>query len=255
MTAAPTLRLERAILRDCPGHLACIDEVGRGALAGPVSVGVVVISLQTRPAPTGLRDSKLLSPQARRALLPALRKWPLEYAVGHCEAAEIDEVGIIAALRVAAARAFARLSINPEWALLDGNHNWLTVPQDPLALFADPRLRRAAELADLNILPACVITRVKADLSCSGVAGASVLAKCERDDRMIASARSMPQYGWAQNKGYSTEDHAAALRVHGPSTEHRRSWNLPDGGCGAGLDLTDSAQRVRSPQAPMRIPS
>ena len=109
MTQAPTLRLERSLLRAGATTLACIDEVGRGALAGPVSVGVVVIDAGVRSAPRGLRDSKLLTPRARRELLPRLKGWPIASAVGHADPFEVDAVGIICALRVAAARAFADL--------------------------------------------------------------------------------------------------------------------------------------------------
>jgi ribonuclease HII len=236
---APTLRVERSLLREGAPVLACVDEVGRGALAGPVTVGVTVVSLATGTAPRGLRDSKLLTPAARLALLPKLRRWPLAHAVGHAGADEVDAVGILAALRVAAARAFAALAVRPELALLDGSHDWMTPPHEPDALFPDPRAATAASLADVTLLPPRVVTKVKADLTCAGVAAASVLAKCARDAIMIELAGRHPEYGWALNKGYSAPEHAAALREHGPCALHRRSWNLPGAG-GAddgGMDL------------------
>lgn len=226
-SAAPTLRVERALLRDGVASLACVDEVGRGALAGPVSVGVTVVTLDVGTAPQGLRDSKLLTPAARRALLPRLRRWPAGHAVGHAQPDEVDAVGIIAALRVAAARAFAALEVRPGTALLDGSHDWMSVPEEPQALFPDPRAAGAADLADLDVLPARVVTRVKADLTCAGVAAASVLAKCERDALMVELSASHPEYGWAVNKGYAAPDHIDALRRLGPTPLHRRSWNLP----------------------------
>ena len=230
MTQAPTLRVERALLRAGANTLACVDEVGRGALAGPVSVGVVVLDLGVGSAPTGLRDSKLLTPRARRELLPRLRRWPIASAVGHADPYEVDAVGIICALRVAAARAFARLGMAPDQALLDGNHDWLSVPEEPDALFPDPRRAVGDNLADMSVLPARVRTRVRADLTCAGVAAASVLAKCERDAIMVELAAQHPEYGWALNKGYSAPDHIEALRRHGPTPLHRRSWNLPGTG-------------------------
>ena len=227
MTQAPTLRVERALLRSGATTLACVDEVGRGALAGPVSVGVVVLDLGVGSAPRGLRDSKLLTPRARRELLPRLRRWPVAFAVGHADPFEVDAVGIICALRVAAARAFGALGMIPDLALLDGNHNWLSVPQEPDALFPDPRRAVGDSLADMTVVPAQVQTRVRADLTCAGVAAASVLAKCERDAMMVDLAQRHPEYGWALNKGYSAPDHVEALRRLGPTPLHRRSWNLP----------------------------
>ena len=227
MSPAPTLRIERALLRAGASTLACVDEVGRGALAGPVSVGVVVIDLGVGSAPTGLRDSKLLTPRARRALLPRLRRWPIGHAVGHADSYEVDAVGIICALRVAAARAFATLGMAPDLALLDGNHDWLSPPVEPDALFPDPRRVVCDSLADMAVVPRRVQTRVRADLTCAGVAAASVLAKCERDALMVQLAVAHPDYGWALNKGYSAPDHIDALRRLGPSSLHRRSWNLP----------------------------
>lgn len=227
MSKAPTLRVERALLREGITTLACVDEVGRGALAGPVSVGVVVVDATVRTAPAGLRDSKLLTPHARRELLPRLRRWPVAAAVGHAEPMEIDAVGIICALRIAASRAFATLDVGVGMALLDGVHDWLTTPDEPDALFPDPRRSVCATLADLTVLPGRVTTRVRADLTCAGVAAASVLAKCERDAMMVELADRHPEYGWVMNKGYAAPDHVAALRRLGPSPLHRQSWNLP----------------------------
>lgn len=226
-SAPPTLRTERGLLRAGVPALLCVDEVGRGALAGPVTVGVTVIDLSVRSAPTGLRDSKLLTPRARLALVPRLRRWPVACAVGHAEPDEIDAVGIIAALRVAAARAIATLGVCIDDALLDGSHNWLTPPEEADALFPDPRQAQAAALADLTVLPRRVVTKVRADLGCAGVAAASVLAKCERDQLMVELSGRHPEYGWALNKGYSAPEHIDALRLHGPTVLHRLSWQLP----------------------------
>lgn len=251
MSRAPTLRLERALMRDGVGPLACVDEVGRGSLAGPVSVGVVVVDAGTRSAPVGLRDSKLLTPRARRELLPRLRRWPVASAVGHAEAMEIDAVGIICALRVAAARAFADLGVAVELALLDGVHDWLSAPVEPDALFPDPRRSVGAGLADMTVLPDRVRTQVKADLTCAGVAAASVLAKCERDSMMVELSAGHPEYGWAVNKGYSAPDHIDALRRLGPTPAHRQSWNLPGTGPARdGLALMPATDAAARPVAP-----
>ncbi|MBK5250627.1 MAG: ribonuclease HII [Actinomycetales bacterium] len=213
MSRPPSRRLERELLA-ADGRLlvAGMDEVGRGALAGPVSVGVVVVDATTGRTPAGLRDSKLLRPPVREALCAPIRRWCVASAVGHTEAEEIDRFGIIVALRLAGNRALAELSARsfvPDVVILDGSHNWLS----PAA--GEPQ----------GCVP--VVTRIKADLTCSVVAAASVLAKCERDALMVARHESHPVYAWADNKGYSAPEHAAALRRHGPTDLHRRSWSLP----------------------------
>lgn len=222
----PTRLVERSLLRAGNPLVAGIDEVGRGAIAGPVSVGVVVVDLRTRAAPKGLRDSKLLTPAAREALRDPVRRWAVASAVGHASAAEIDAIGIIAALRAAGRRALADLAaagICPSAAILDGSHNWLAPPED--ALFD---LVPGAEEPGGRACPA-VHLRVKADLTCAVVAAASVLAKCERDAAMTAWDAVHPGYGWAVNKGYAVPEHLAAVRTLGPSAQHRVSWNLPVG--------------------------
>ncbi|MFI7587757.1 ribonuclease HII [Spongisporangium articulatum] len=260
-SSSPSLREERRLLRD-GGHrlLAAVDEVGRGALAGPVTVGVVLIDEATRSAPSGVRDSKLLTPAARQALVPKLRRWAPRHAVGHAEPAEIDRFGIIAALRLAARRALAALPEAPDCVLLDGSHDWLSVPVTVLpeperpvqveALFDLPpeaaRLGPVAPAIDLRAggaqldlsavretpdLPgafaAPVVTRVKADMRCAAVAAASVLAKVERDAIMVELAGRHPEYAWHENKGYSAPEHIEALRRFGATPLHRRSWSLP----------------------------
>ncbi len=217
----PNLRVERALQRDGHRVLAGMDEVGRGALAGPVTVGVVVIDETCRSAPQGVRDSKLLQPHAREAMVPRIQRWALCHAVGHASAEEIDAVGIIAALRLAGTRALAACAVRPDLVILDGNHDWLTAPEDVgLLAFAHE---------DAVVTPP-VTTMIKADLTCSSVAAASVLAKVTRDEIMVglgAEGGEHAAYGWVGNKGYAAPDHLEALRVHGPSPWHRRSWRLP----------------------------
>jgi ribonuclease HII len=213
MSASPTLRLERSLLRAGAATIAGMDEVGRGALSGPVSVGVVVMDARS-PALPGVRDSKLLTATARELLVPRIRAWACASSVGHASPAEIDDLGIIGALRLAALRALAVLDTSPQCILLDGSHDWLS-PAPQGSLFEEP----------VEIPP--VTTRVKADLHCTSVAAASVLAKTERDAIMAALDRDHPEYGWAENKGYASPEHIAALRRRGASPIHRRSWRLP----------------------------
>jgi ribonuclease HII len=204
-----------------------MDEVGRGALAGPVTVGVVVVDAAARSAPSGVRDSKLLSPAAREALVPKLQRWAVGYAIGHAGPEEIDRYGIIAALRLAGRRALAQLATPPSCVLLDGSYDWLTMRAEQAGLFEfDVPGRCPAPVVELAVDPV-VTTLVKADLRCAAVAAASVLAKVERDAIMVRLAADFPDYGWQENKGYCAPEHAAALRRLGSCSYHRRSWSLP----------------------------
>jgi ribonuclease HII len=204
-----------------------MDEVGRGALAGPVTVGVVVVDAAVRSAPSGVRDSKLLTPAVRQALVPKLQRWAVGYAIGHAGPEEIDRFGILAALRLAGRRALAQLVTPPSCVLLDGSYDWLTTRAEQAGLFElDAPGRCPAPVVELAVDPV-VTTFVKADLRCAAVAAASVLAKVERDALMVRLAADFPAYGWQENKGYSAPEHAAALRRLGSCSYHRRSWSLP----------------------------
>lgn len=229
----PTLRVERSLQRDGYAVLAGMDEVGRGALAGPVSVGVVLIDPTCGTAPVGVRDSKLLTAPAREALVSPIERWSRGHAVGHAWPDEIDALGIIAALRLAGRRALSALSIVPDLVILDGNHDWLTDPIE-VGLFAH---------AEVGSSPP-VTTLVKADLTCSSVAAASILAKVTRDALMVDYAELHPAYAWAENKGYAAPEHLAALVAKGPCALHRRSWRLPGvGDSSPGAVETDSPKR------------
>jgi ribonuclease HII len=245
--------VEKELLRTGYARLAAMDEVGRGALAGPVSIGVVVVTVAIGRVPPGLRDSKLLTPAAREQLVAPVRRWAGECAVGHASAAEIDAFGIMTALRMAGHRAIAALSAPVDAVLLDGNHDYLNTthrrpgagPEEPApALFDDP-----ATGADWPWVP--VHLRIKADLRCAGVAAASVLAKTERDRMMTAFGLDYPAYGWGVNKGYATPEHLGAIAEHGPCEEHRRSWRLTgpavgdDGDEGLDQGLTGASTRWR----------
>lgn len=225
----PSLRVERLLQRQGHRLLAGMDEVGRGALAGPVSVGVVVIDDSVRSAPVGVKDSKLLTESARTRLVPRIERWAVAHAVGHASPDEIDEIGIMAALRLAGTRALGSLGVVPDLVILDGNHDWLTAPGElGLLAFADERGPSTPP----------VTTMIKADLKCSSVAAASVLAKVERDGLMVRLATEHPAYGWGFNKGYAAPEHIDALARLGPCELHRRSWRLPgvldDDGTGMG---------------------
>ena len=204
---AVTLRVERALLREAsPGALlAAIDEVGRGALAGPVAVGVVIIDAESVAAPQGVRDSKECDRGTRENLAPRVRAWAHRSSVGMASSMEIDAIGIIGALALAAARALNATGVRPEVVLLDGKHDWLS------------RVTPGAQ----------VVTRIQADATCAAVAAASIIAKVTRDAHMVSLDHECPEYGWRGNKGYAAPDHIAALERLGPSPWHRVSWKLP----------------------------
>jgi ribonuclease HII len=222
--AMPGLDVESSLVADqlsggtAAGALvAGMDEVGRGALAGPVSVGVVVVRLPDAGPIPEVRDSKVLSSARREALVPQVLAWGAAAAVGHAGPAEIDRYGISAALALAGRRAWHRvvqdLGTAPEVLLLDGRDDFL--PRAPL------------EACDaLSAGPGRVHLRVKADATCATVAAASILAKVERDGLMTRLAEQHPAYGWEGNKGYGAASHRKALVELGPSPHHRLSWRL-----------------------------
>lgn len=202
--------------------MAGIDEVGRGALAGPVSVGVVALD-RCDSWPLGLADSKELSARTRETLALTLATYGLARAVGHASPAEIDAVGITAALRLAANRALASISeqgITPDAILLDGKHNWLSEP--PADLFSASAQSRVAPVAH-----APVTMVIQGDTLCASIAGGSVLAKVERDAIMREAHLEYPEFGWEGNKGYGAAVHLDAISRLGITPHHRATWKLP----------------------------
>ena len=214
---APTLELEQELFSTGAKYVAGVDEVGRGALAGPVSVGVAIVCEKTLQVPTGLRDSKQISRVAREKLIAPVTTWVVDYAVGHVAASEIDQVGIVPALRLAWVRAYQQLGTKPDHVILDGKHNWLLEPESDL--FTVP-------ISDI-VLP--VTMKVKADAFCASVSAASVLAKVERDNLMREAALIYPDFGWEGNVGYGSAQHMSAIAQLGATELHRKSWNLPLG--------------------------
>ena len=198
---APVSAVERAAW-DAGRLVVGVDEVGRGAWAGPVTVGAVV--LDPAAPPTGVRDSKALSPAARAAADAAVRAGAL-VALGHADAAEVDAVGLAAALRLAVRRAVESLLAGPD------------APADPVVLIDGPQ-----DLLGRDDLE--TVTLVRGDSASLSVAAASVVAKVARDAGMVAVAPAHPAYGFARNKGYPSPEHVAALAAHGPCALHRRSW-------------------------------
>lgn len=186
------------------GMIVGVDEAGRGPLAGPVVAAAVVLGAQP---PKGLADSKALSAARRARLEPAIRETCL-WALGVAEVEEIDRLNIFAATMLAMTRAVAALSARVadggiDMVLVDGNMT-------------------PAKRCDGWIWPARAI--VKGDATEPCISAASILAKEHRDRLMRAAAADFPHYGWERNAGYGTAEHMAALRRHGASPHHRRSF-------------------------------
>lgn len=181
--------------RAWPAPLAGVDEVGRGPLAGPVVAAAVV--LPESGWPDGIRDSKKLGPSVRERLAELIWKCAA-VGLGLVEADEIDRLNIHHATLEAMRRAVAALPMLPEHVLVDGKFL--------------PRLD----------IPATAVAG--GDAKSLAVAAASIVAKAHRDRIMVAAAESFPQYGWASNKGYPAPRHLAALKEHGATPLHRRSF-------------------------------
>ena len=177
--------------------VAGVDEVGRGALAGPVTAGAVVLSLDTRIE--GLNDSKKLSHGARETVAAEVRERASAWCVAHASAAEIDALGIAPATRLAWRRALEGLGTPVDHVLVDGN--------------------------DARGLGSATTAVVRGDSLVACIAAASVIAKVARDALMAELASQYPGYGFEGNRGYGSADHMERLRLVGPSTIHRLSFS------------------------------
>jgi ribonuclease HII len=196
----PSLELETQLLARY-GQVIGLDEVGRGAIAGPVAVGAALLSSTSSTSiPSGLRDSKLIAESKRAPVSVLVQDW-VPTAVGEASVQEIETKGISWALQQAALRALEALNPDKGVILLDGSHNFLQ---------------------GLVKLP--VVMRTKADRDCAIVSAAALTAKVSRDNRMTELHEQYPMFEWASNKGYASESHIAALKSHGPSEHHRLSW-------------------------------
>ena len=212
----PTLDFESPFLHS--GQLVVgIDEVGRGAYAGPVTVGAVGVR-SFKEIPEGLKDSKLLTARAREALVAPIHSWADTWGIGSATAEEIDFWGIRIALAVAADRALAALTLPVKQLLIDGPVNLLRCPMNvSLGVPQPPALNFATT-------PAQMI--VKGDQKSATIGAAAVLAKVSRDAFMAELSNEYPQYEWAGNKGYGAPGHIAAIAASGLTSYHRKSWNI-----------------------------
>ena len=190
--------------------VAGIDEVGRGAWAGPVTVAALV------PPPEhlkGVRDSKELTREERETVAARVQTWAVAIGIGHASYEECDALGMTAALRAAGRRALAQLAAHgyePDRIILDGNYDYLA-------------------------LGSRVTTVVRGDSTSLAVAAASCVAKVTRDALMRGEAEHYPAYDFESNVGYPAPVHKSALAWFGPSAIHRRSWIFMDGLCWRGV--------------------
>jgi len=198
----PNRDLEDSLYNDGCKIVVGIDEVGKGAWAGPLAVGAVVIPRHGEMP--GIRDSKTLSERRREDMFEAVSEWCSSWSIGYAEHNECDELGMAAAQRLATQRALAGLGVIADGAVVDGNWDFVT----PLI----PRVEM----------------RVKGDSSCLSIATASIVAKVTRDRAMRQLAQDFPPWSFETNKGYPCHRHRTALQGYGPSAIHRQSWSFMD---------------------------
>ena len=193
----PTLARESALWAKGIRHVAGLDEVGRGPLAGPVVAAAVVFANDTTDI-EGLRDSKQMTARQRHRVAGVIRCTALAWGVGAASPREIDRLNILRATALAMRRALSLLSPSPDHVLVDGK---------PF-----PELRCEHEAI------------VKGDATCLSIAAASVIAKEARDRLMVLLGSRFPAFGWEQNMGYGTREHIAAIDTNGLTPHHRRTF-------------------------------
>ena len=189
-------------------YIAGLDEAGRGALAGPVAVGAVILPGDNpllKRTLSGVRDSKQLTPSQRDQLAPRIKEIARAWGIGFASADEIDALGIVPATRLAASRAVEAMSFFPDF------------------LLTDFRL----ELPELDVSQAAL---VKGDQHSLSIASASILAKTARDELMIGLDTQYPQYGFTRHKGYGTLVHRKMIAKFGFSPIHRKTFQIKNSG-------------------------
>jgi ribonuclease HII len=195
---SPGLSVERALWDANTTVVVGVDEVGRGAWAGPLSVGAAVVPRDRRIYK--IRDSKMLTEDERESMFDRIAGWCDAWAVGHASHVECDELGMSAAQRLAAQRALESLGTQFDHVLVDGNWDFVG---------------GATRI-------------VRGDRTSLSIAAASILAKVTRDRMMREIADQFPGYNFEANKGYPCPTHKANLQAMGPSAIHRRSWVFMD---------------------------
>ena len=197
---SPSLVVERECWEAGESIVVGVDEVGRGAWAGPLAVGAAVVPQDRRL--TKIRDSKLLTEAEREVMYARIASWCSAWAVGFASVEECERLGMADAQRLAARRAIEGLGVAPDRVLIDGNWDFV----------GGGRTRKL----------------IKGDRRCLSIAAASILAKVTRDRVMREQAESFPGYDFERNKGYPCPWHKTALRAYGPTSIHRRAWVFMD---------------------------
>jgi len=195
-----------------------VDEVGRGAWAGPISVGAAVVPRDRRVYK--IRDSKMLTEEEREAMFDRIAAWCATWAVGHASHIECDELGMSEAQRLAARRAISALGVDADHVIVDGNWDFVG---------------GATRI-------------VRGDRTSLSIAAASILAKVTRDRMMREVAYQYPGYNFEANKGYPCPTHKASLQAMGPSAIHRRSWVFMD------HLMWNGVARLHRPEPQMALP-
>jgi len=185
-----------SLVWDVVGLMAGVDEAGRGPLAGPVVAAAVILD-ELHPI-KGLADSKKLSALRRERLFDEIHAKALCFSIAQASVQEIDELNILQATMLAMRRAVEGLRLKPQLVLVDGNR--------------------------LPVLPMRAEAIVRGDDKVAAISAASILAKVSRDRWCLELDQQYPVYGFAKHKGYGTSEHLAALRTHGPCTQHRVSF-------------------------------
>lgn len=197
LTSSPSLPLSLST-----GLVAGVDEVGRGALFGPVVAASVILpdAAKTELFSSGIRDSKKLTAAQRRRFAEAIRTLAIDCQIGYASVDEIEQFNILQASLLAMRRAVLKLKVQPELCLVDGNRPIPNLPMDQQTL-------------------------IQGDERSPAIAAASIIAKVWRDELVMRFAEKYPEYDLAANKGYGTPKHLAALQQYGPSRLHRRSFS------------------------------
>lgn len=213
---APGLSAEKVLWNQGHKVVVGLDEVGKGAWAGPLTVGAVVVNQEKRI--TGVRDSKMLTEKEREILFDRITNWATAWSVGHASNDECDELGMSEAQRLATRRALTELRLKPDRALLDGKWDFV-----------------GGGIAQ---------TIVKGDTTSLSIASASVIAKVTRDRLLREASDKWPEYSFSNNKGYPCPRHREALSALGATTFHRRSWSFMENAS----DLGEPRRFRSSPQ-------
>ncbi len=198
MNTGPTLEIEKEILSISKGKICGIDEVGRGALAGPVISAAVILDFDN--VPSNIKDSKELSQKERELKFSEIISSALDIGIGSSDNREIDDINILQATLLSMKRAYLKLSVHPKVALIDGN-----------------------KAPDIKCKTKTIINGDNKSLS---IAAASIIAKVHRDKLMREIHKKLPCYNFNNNVGYGTKEHYNAIRLNGVSVFHRKSFKL-----------------------------